>query len=481
MVPGQLEYDLLTDAVDTTASAFVGLTAGCARCHDHKYDPISQRDYYRMQALFAASDQFDLKADWEKINNNGKLAVKTTLPLFEIEQIKVRACAELNAALRKKYLMQVAEYYLGKAKNASDTESARLAAAEKFLSGPSLIPVRVLTHRTKPLEVRRLIRGELSDPAEVVEPGLPETLAGPNPRKDIAAKERRAVLADWVASPKNPLTARVIVNRVWQWHFGQGLVRTPNDFGVRGERPTHPELLDWLAVEFMEHGWSLKHLHRLIMLSSTYQMASTVDTKILALDPDNRMLTHFQPRRLDAEAIWDLQHAVAGTLDSTMYGLPFAPPLDGQEQIGNFRKWPASLPREANRRGLYVLIKRSFRFPLFGVFDPPDNVASCGQRDVTTVPNQSLALLNSRMVHQQATAFAKRLIDQTDGSPAAVASLAWDYAYGRAIADEERAKVVEFLQSRRKALAARRADAFLGAVEEFCLALFNTNEFIYVP
>src|SRR5262249_10455068 len=158
------------------------------------------------------------------------------------------------------------------------------------------IPVRVLAHRSKPLEIRLLKRGELSHPGEVIQPGLPERLAGPQAAKAVPPPDRRrAALAEWVASPNNPLTARVIVHRVWQWHFGQGLLRTPNDFGVRGERPTHPELLDWLAVEFMEHGWSLKHLHRLIMRSSTYQMASAVGGKSLTLDPDNRMLTRFQP------------------------------------------------------------------------------------------------------------------------------------------------------------------------------------------
>src|SRR6185369_9883386 len=139
-----------------------------------------------------------------------------------------------------------------------------------------------------------------------------------------------------------------------------------------------------------ENGWSLKHLHRLILRSSTYQMASTADKETLARDPDNRWLTRFQPRRLEAEAIWDLQRAVAGTLDRSLHGLPFAPPLDAQEQIGNFRKWPASTPDEANRRALYILVKRSFRFPQLSAFDLPDNVASCGQRDITTVPSQAL-------------------------------------------------------------------------------------------
>jgi cytochrome c553 len=482
MVPGQLEYDQLTDAVDTTASAFLGLTVACARCHDHKYDPISQHDYYALQGLFAASDLYDLKPDGSKSNNNGKVAVKTTLPLFEFEQLRARAQAETDPSLRKKYLLQLLDTNpAGKGKGAGQPEAVRLEAAEKLLNVACQIPVRVLAHRAKPLPVRLLKRGELGQPGDLVPPGLPERLAGPDRARDIADQKRRAALAEWLASAKNPLTARVIVNRVWQWHFGQGLVRTPNDFGVRGERPSHPELLDWLAVEFMEHGWSPKHLHRLILLSSTYRMASAVDAATLARDPDNRLLTRFQPRRFEAEVIWDLQRAVAGTLDLTMYGLSFAPPLDAQEQIGNFRKWPASLPREAHRRGLYILVKRSFRFPLFGVFDLPDNVTSCGQRDITTVPNQALALLNNRLVVEQARAFAWRLLAETDGTPAAVAALAWAYAYGRPLDDEERRRVMDFLQARERAWAATSSEPLRRAVEELCLALFNTNEFIYLP
>jgi mono/diheme cytochrome c family protein len=472
MVKGWLEYDLLTDMVDTTGSAFLGLTLGCARCHDHKYDPVSQKDYYALQGLFAASDLYDIKPDGSRTNQGGKLPIKSTLAVFELEQAKARARRLSDAEGRSRYLKQVAEYYAGKG-------AGRPEDGMMHLGEPSLIPVRVLAHRPKPLEIRLLKRGELDTPGAVVAPGLPETLAGATARKDIPAKERRAALAEWIASKDNPLTARVIVNRVWQWHFGQGLVRTPNDFGVRGERPTHPELLDWLTVEFVKHGWSLKHLHRVILRSAAYQMASAVDPAILEADPDNRWVTRFQPRRVEAEVIWDLQRAAAGTLDLTMFDLPFAPPLDAQEQIGNFRRWPASLPEEANRRALYILVKRSFRFPMFSAFDLPDNVNSCGQRDSTVVPNQALTLLNNKLVHEQARAFAKRLLAETDGTPAAVAELAWWYAYGRPIAAHERQKVTAFLAARRRAHGGEGAE--LRAAQELCLALFNTNEFIYLP
>jgi hypothetical protein len=350
-----------------------------------------------------------------------------------------------------------------------DIEALRLEVGAKHVSSDdSRIPIRVLGHREQPLETRLLKRGELEMPGDVVPPGLPAKIAsGMSVDGDVPATRRRAVLADWVASPRNPLTARVIVNRAWQWHFGHGLVRTPGDLGIAGDRPTHPELLDFLAVEFMNEGWSLKRLHRRIMLSSTYRMSANADASTVARDSDNRLLSRFQPRRLEAEAVWDVLRAVSGTLKSEMYGLPVAPPLDEQEQIGNFRKWPVATADEVDRRAVYILIKRSFRFPMLSAFDPPDNISSCGRRDVTTVPNQALTLLNNRTMQDQAAAFAARLTRETDGKPENVAAKAWLYAYGRTISDEERATAVDFLKAR--------------TVAELCLALFNTNEFIYLP
>jgi mono/diheme cytochrome c family protein len=609
MVPGKLEYDQLTDAADTTGSAFLGLTVGCARCHDHKYDPFSQRDYYSLQALFAASDQFDF--DQNGTNLRGRAALKNTQAEFEIEQAKDRARREKNPSVRTDHLRKLGDLAIAKDKPLSqrvtqskrflairsaeqryrravetgridpiepvrdvpnekktddndaddnaatdanqalpalstetavarpattledlifdigkrafdletgnnstkrayralkteeekrqflidygrknldlpkpeglieDLEAFRLQMGEKYLEEGSAIPIRVLAHLKQPLEVKLLKRGELENPGEVVQPALPSKLAGGTQIGDLPPEQRRSVLANWVGSDQNPLTARVIVNRLWQWHFGEGLVRTPNDFGIRGERPTHPELLDWLAVEFVEQGWSLKKLHRLILLSSAYQMSSTAAPETLRRDPDNRLLTRFQPHRLEAEVIWDSFRAVAGTLNTEMYGLPIAPPLDEQEQIGNFRKWPTSTPEESNRRAVYLLIKRSFRFPMLSAFDLPDNIASCGQRDITTVPNQALTLLNNRTIQEQAAAFANRLLREAKGDLREAAALAWRYAYGRTITSEERQQTAEFLQTRQQASTLESGARDRSAVEELCLALFNTNEFIY--
>jgi len=341
----------------------------------------------------------------------------------------------------------------------------------KHLHDPNLVPIRILAHRDEPFEVRLLHRGELENPGDVVTSALPSHFAEPTNLAQLPPEKRRSALAKWIASKDNLLTARVIVNRVWQWHFGKGLVRTPNDFGLQGDRPTHPELLDWLAVEFIEEGWSLKHLHRIIMASSTYQMGNTVSAATIERDPGNLLITRYQPRRFEAEVIWDSLLATSGKLNSTMYGLPFAPPLNDQELIGNFTKWPLSTPDESYRRAVYLLLKRSFRFPTLSAFDLPDNTASCGRRDITAVPNQALTLLNNDLVQELAGDFADRLLRETDGRPSNVAKRAWLIAYGRPITRTERTSAVAFMGGG-KTVAHE-------TLKELCLALFNTNEFIY--
>src|SRR5262249_519081 len=224
-----------------------------------------------------------------------------------------------------------------------------------------------------------------------------------------------------------------------------------------------PELLDWLARELIDGGWSLKQLHRLILLSSAYRMSSAAGREALRVDPDNRLLARFQPRRVEAEAVWDSMRPVARTLNPALYGSPVGPPLDERELIGNYRKWYASRPEEANRRAVYIIARRSFRFPALSAFDPPENVSSCGQRSSTVVPNQALTLLNNRATREQAGAFARRLLRETDGTAEAIAARAWLHAYGRTITDAERRQVVAFLGARPKPTK--------GAVEELCVGL----------
>jgi hypothetical protein len=446
MITNQLEYEWLTDAADTTGAAFLGLSMGCARCHDHKYDPITQKDYYALQAIFAASDR--------------------PFP-DKVRQLRIKALNGLlsDAPVPKKLL-----------------QDARCTVETEQKVGFRLF------HRAAALPIRRLGRGELNKPQEAVGPGFPTALLSGDDRiafAKVPATRRRAVLARWLTARSNPLTVRVLVNRVWGWHFGEGIVRTPNDFGAQGEPPTHPELLDWLAADLVEHGWRLKRLHRLLLLSRTYQMQSKASGPALAIDPQDRLLWHFPRRRLDGEAIRDSLLAVAGTLNHQAFGRAVVPPLDRQELTGLFDargKWPVTKDvSQHTRRSVYLLQRRTFTYPLFAAFDPPEVMTSCPRRRPTTVPTQALALLNSPVVREQAQAFARRLQRECGDRPAATVARAWRLAFGRPVTPAEQERAVMFLKRRTDARAAMAdPEARQAALAELCLALFNANEFVFV-
>jgi hypothetical protein len=289
-------------------------------------------------------------------------------------------------------------------------------------------------------------------------------------------------LARWLVSPDNPLTARVLVNRVWGWHFGEGIVRTPGDFGAQGEPPTHPELLDWLARDFTDHGWSLKHLHRRILLSRTYQMQSVASGPGLKADPEDWLLWHFPRRRLDGEAVRDALLACAGTLNVKAFGPPVVPPLGKEELTGLFDakdKWPVTADAaEHTRRSVYLLQRRTFAYPLLAAFDPPEVMTSCPRRQRTVVPTQALTLLNSPVAHEQAAAFARRLTKECGGRPDDAAARAWRLAFGRPITAAEADRAAAFLRER--TAAHDGPDAAEHALPELCLALFNANGFVYI-
>ncbi len=454
MVSTQLEYEWLTDAADTTGAAFLGMTFGCARCHNHKYDPITQRDYFALQAVFAASAR--------------------PYP----EKTREQRIKALNGILAEKPLPK---------ELANDPRCALRTEKE---TGARLF------HAVEPLEVRVLHRGELAKPREKVEAGLPSDLvAGPDSSdfSKVAPSQRRAALARWLTTPAaNPLTARVLVNRVWGWHFGSGLVRTPSDFGRQGEPPSHPALLDWLAADFTGHGWDLKRLHRLIMLSSVYRMGSVGDAKGVALDPENRLLSHFPRRRLEAEMVWDTLHAVAGNLNLKPFGPPVVPALSSEELTGLFgaeQKWRVTAdPAEHNRRGVYLFSRRTFLVPLVEAFDPPELMSSCPGRMETTVPAQALALLNSPTAARLAALFAARLIQECGPKTEEIPARAWRLAFGRNISREEAGKAVDFLHRRMTALkgigeedvSSDPDQTLREALTELCLSLLNANEFVFI-
>jgi len=303
--------------------------------------------------------------------------------------------------------------------------------------------------------------------------GRPKEVAGPfGCRKEFAL---------WLTEPDHPLTARVMVNRLWQWHFGRGIVATPNDFGNMGLPPTHPVLLDWLAAEFVRRGWSIKELHRLIMTSSTYQMSSRFATeRHLAADPENKFLWRMQRRRLEAEALWDAVHVTAGTINLKSGGRPVVPPL-AEDEIAALREkwqWPITAdPAQHTRRGLYILVLRNFRFPMFEVFDAPVTSTSCPQRDVTTVAPQALWTLNSSSVYRQAEKLAERVVKEAGREPDKFVERLWQVALGRPIDEQERAEALALLNSFAPETATEQDQT---ALAKLCLAVYNLNEFTFI-
>ncbi len=441
------------EAIDLVGSAFLGLTLECARCHDHKSDPISQRDYYRLTAFFAGSVEREIPL----------------VSLFDV-QTSTRRFPLLEHARALKRLAKQASKKLG----AEERRKLLERLGEAYLNAPEPYPsAKVLAHEERVPPTYVLAHGDFRRAGERVEPGFPAALqVGPEidvPDTERFALRRRAALAEWLTSEEQPLLGRVMVNRIWQHHFGRGLVRTPSDFGRQGDPPTHPELLDWLAAEFAERGWSIKDMHRLIMLSAAYRSSSIAPSQALEMDPDNRFLARMNRHRLDADALRDSILAVSGRLNLKMGGVGVIPPLVKEEILAARMPylWPANPdPAEHYRRSVYLQAKRSMAVPMLQVFDAPDTARSCARRETSTVAPQALALMNSGFALEQADAFATRLRDETDGTPEALVETGWKLALGRPPIPEERSAALGYLER--------------NSLPQFCLMLFNTNEFVYV-
>ena len=393
--PADYLYTRLEDMVHTTTSAFLGLTVKCARCHDHKFDPILQSDYYRIASFFWAGPI-------GQANQGG--------PTKEQLGFDVYGWTDLSAT---------------------------------------------------PKPIRLLQQGERHKPGAEIAPGFLSAVAALDkpltaPPSDSKTTHRRLQFARWITDAKNPLTARVLVNRVWQHHFGQGLVRTPNNFGFKSDPPTHPQLLDWLAAEFMQPtvddgpAWTIKRLHKLIMISETYQQASVHanEAEYAEIDFTNRNWWKFPRRRLDSESLRDAMLQVSGQLNLKMGGPSFYPRMTREALEGLSRKsgdWQESGANDRARRSVYMMTKRSRLLPLMTTFDFRDSTVSCGQRDVTTVAPQALALLNNQFVHAQSEALAKRLAKWTS-DPAEQVRLAWNLAFNRFPSQSELGQALEHLR-----------------------------------
>ena len=413
-------YDQLDDLVATTGQVFLGLTVDCARCHDHKIDPISQRDYYSLLAFFRNIHPY----------RNGGGTDEVPLP--------------------------------------GDKQAKALAVTEPG-------PVAPVTHLLR--------RGNPGSLGEEVQPGFPGVLGASVPTVIPPASGRssgrRRALADWIASPDNPLTARVIVNRVFQHHFGRGLVRTPSDFGVQGSLPTHPELLDWLAGHFIQEGWSLKRLHRLILTSQSYQASATPTAEALKADPANDLFSRFDMRRLTAEEIRDSVLWVGGSGNPRMYGpgMYVALPkevLASQSVPG--KGWGNSPKVEQARRSIYIHVKRSLLSPVLLSFDLAETDRSTPVRFATTQPTQALGMLNGSFFNEQARVLADRIRAEVGSQPQAQVRRALHRVTTRPPSDLEISRGVALLEL----LTSEEGLGATAALDAFCLLAFNLNEFLYL-
>jgi hypothetical protein len=538
----QRRQEILNDITDTVGSVFLGLSYGCARCHDHKYDPIRQTDYYRLQAFFANTAPRDgqifaspeavqehearmviweertkgIREELEKIAAPHRRAIEKDY--FEKYPAEIQAILEKPERDRNPFERQMAwktRQYLDPASHEYIADDEAVAGR---LKGESKKRWEELTKQLRqfadlhPGELPRastmtdlgpeapktflLSRGLYDKPATEVQPGLLQILY-PRPAEisvspGDSTTHRRATLARLLTDPANPLTARVMVNRVWQYHFGRGIVATPSDFGFKGDKPTHPALLDWLTSQFIAGGWSLKKLHRLIVMSSAYQQSSAHREGAARIDPANKLFWKYPRHRLEGEVIRDAALTVAGLLNLKMGGPSIFPDLPtGMPAPRGGWKVTAD-ENERNRRSIYVFVRRNTRYPMFDSFDMPDPHESCARRNVTTSPIQALTLLNSHLVLQWAEAFAGRVLSVAGSDPVKQVDSAFRIAYGRSPDRSEQRFVREFLTTQRQLLeekiahgvpaplpaAVQRADA--AALVDLCHMLINANEFVYV-
>jgi hypothetical protein len=499
--PEKQRQDFLNDATDAVGSVVLGMTIGCARCHDHKYDVITQRDYYRMQAFFAGvkRESHDLKGN---LNEPVEVTAAFQADSAELKKIRGERQELLRVAREALEKARAAEGEPEQKKKIADSDVMKKADAEhpgqlaKLNGAIKEVERRVRLHEPKsdavfqnggaPPKTHLLLGGELSRPGAEVKPGFVEamipdaTVSQANGTKTA----RRVELARWLTAPGHPLTARVMVNRLWQHHFGAGIVATPSDFGRNGKRPTHPELLDWLARDFVEQGYSLKRMHRLMMTSAAYRRSSGNDRAAFAKDPGNQLLWRMNRRRLEGEAIRDTILAVSGSLNPAMRGpgIYARLPKGVNVEFPNNDKelsWGASTTEEDRRRSIYLFQRRTLTFPLMDVFDGAPMNQSCAVRAQTTVAPQALALFNGEFARKSAAQFAGRLRREAGDAIPKQIHRSFEIAFSRPPTKSERVAARQFLIEQ---AATRKSDADpeRAALTDFCHMLLNANELIYI-
>lgn len=535
----QRRQEILNDITDTTGAVFLGLTYGCAKCHDHKFDPILQEDYYKLQSFFAnvsAVDDLPLLTPEKLAEYNSKRLVweEQTKSIREqmnllLEPVRKRLyhsrfiayAAEVQAAVEKpaeqrspleRWMVHRTEPFL----TLSDEKDW-----DKTLKGDDKVRYEKLAQDLKQFEplnpgelpmasymtelghdapsTSTLAVGNVNKPLKEVEPGFLTILNQPLPKivrpSGLDSTGRRTALANWIVDPANPLTARVMVNRLWQHHFGKGIVATPSDFGIMGYRPSNPELLDWLSSEFVRSGWSIKHMQRIMVTSNAYRQSSALRKEAAEIDEANKLLWRFPRQRLDAEVIRDSALYLGGLLNTKMGGpgvypeLPagMAPPRGGWDTETDLS--------ERNRRSIYIFVRRNSRYPMLEVFDLASTQETCPRRDVTTIAPQALSLLNSKLSREWSEAFTARVIHDAGPRVQADIERAYILAYSRHPDAQEKDLAFTFLGRQLSILNERVAagekiskiaDLPAGmdpvqaaALVDFCQALINSNEFVY--
>ena len=477
--------DFLNDVTDTTGSVMLGLTVGCARCHNHKYDRISQADYYRMQSFFANVRFNDTRLPEDKQETPEVRKALETMNA-KIADLRKRRDGEPDGEKKKQYddeIRNLEQHYAPYQPIVEATTDKGKTAGKSFL----------------------LKRGDLHSPGQEVEPGFVASLVGGQdtpaliaPTANTNSTGRRAALANWIAADTNPMTARVMVNRLWQHHFGRGIVGTPSDFGVNGDRATHKELLDWLGIQFVKSGWSMKKMHRLMLLSNTYQQSTRTDPIAAKLDPTNRLLWRMNRIRLEGEALRDSILTVSGRLNPEMGGPGIYPSLSEEVlSTGSTHKWGSSPEDQQRRRTIYVFQRRSLILPIVEAFDGPDLVNTCPRRTTTTIAPQALALFNGDFSRTEARYFAERVQKEAGDDGAKQIDFAYRIALVRLPTAAQKTVALEFLAKQKRlylnggksgatAKTASAPDAnaekkaALDALSDFCHVLINTNEFLYM-
>lgn len=501
--PLQAKFDGYDDLVSTIGQGVMGLTLNCARCHDHKIDPIPQKDYYQMVAFLRDVTPYGSRSD-EKTNSQinvsgGDLARQNSELKNRLKEIResIRRIEEIGIAKmtdedkkaakspdRDKVLR---EHLKSKIEPTEwdEYESLKKQAEEKRKQIDAL-PLDFRLGLAKcdpnPEETFVLLRGSPQAPGDKVEPAVPKIFQEAGPVMAIpkaGSTGRRTVLAKWLTSPTNRLTGRVIANRIWQHHFGRGIVRSANNFGQLGDPPTHPELLDFLAQQLVRFNWHLKPLHRMMLMSRTYRLDSSGDAESIKRDPSNDSFSHFNVRRLSAEEIRDAVLTVNGHINWEQHGPSIYPNVSSDVKAGQSRPgegWGKSSISDQARRSVYIYIKRSLVPPELSVFDFPETDTSCEARFLTTQAAQAMNMLNGAFMQEQASHFAEHASNQGQSSLADELRMAIESAYSRAATGEEIQRGANRIQALRDKFGLSEQQAF----REYCLVLLNSNEFIYL-